>query len=100
MKIDIILIIILISLNLFSFGIGYLIGKIGSIHGVSHIKEQKSFFDKEKKTNNHNILIDTTKVVTNISTEGLEKKYDGIAPSKHSDENISSSINKLKNMKG
>lgn len=46
------------------------------------------------------VSIDETKVVTNISTDNLVKKYDELGDKTVSNDNISSSINKLKNMKG
>lgn len=46
------------------------------------------------------IEIDETKFVTKINTDGLEKKYTDIGNKKESDEQISTSINKLKSLKG
>jgi hypothetical protein len=54
---------------------------------------------KDIKTN-QSVSIDETKVVTSINTDNLTKKYDELGDKVVSDENISSSINKLKNMKG
>lgn len=92
-----ILIPIILSINILFFGVGYLVGKIGKITGVSNIKP-RSFFDKEDSPVS-NISIDSTKVVTNISTDGLEKKYNTLGNQTESKENITSSIDKLKNMK-
>ena len=44
------------------------------------------------------VSIDETKVVTNISTDNLVKKYDELGDKTVSNDNISSSINKLKNI--
>jgi hypothetical protein len=46
------------------------------------------------------ISIDNSKFVVDIKTDQLEKKYEGLGEIKNSQENIGSSINKLKNMKG
>lgn len=46
-----------------------------------------------------NIKIDDRKFVVDINTGGIEKKYDELGETKVSDENISSSVNKLKGMK-
>lgn len=51
--------------------------------------------DKNKK-----IDIDETKVVMNIDTTKLEKKFTNIAEQKTVDTDISGSVNKLKQMKG
>lgn len=92
---------ILIIFNFFSLIIGYILGKVNSISGVSISRENKptSFFDKNKKEKK-SISIDSTTVVTDIKTDNLEKKYSSLGDTKVSNENISSSISKLKSMKG
>ena len=100
MRIDIVL--ILLSLNILFLLIGYIIGRIHGFSGVSDIKP-KSFFTKEKEQQGsvlNKIDIDTKRVVTDIKTNNLEKKYDQLGTTTQSNENISSAINKLKNMKG
>lgn len=90
--------IILILFNIVFGILGYLIGK-GS---QTKIESQPiSFFTKEKLANNkiNKIAIDETKVVTDINTANLEKKFDNLGELKVSNENIESSINKLKNIK-
>lgn len=83
------------------FLIGYFYGKSSSVdvHGVSFRREDRpqSFFNDNKTKSKINI--DATKVVTDIKTDQLEKKYEQLGEIKSSNENISSSINKLKNMK-
>ena len=82
------------------FLIGYFIGK-QSNDGVSNSainKKPTSFFDDIKKENKI-ISIDDTKYVVDIQTSGMEKKYESLGDIKQSEENISNSINKLKNMK-
>lgn len=61
-----------------------------------------SFLKNQGKPQNktNKIEIDDQKVVLNISTDGLEKKFDKIAEEKKTKNNISSSVNKLKSMKG
>jgi len=85
------------------FLIGYFYGKSRSVdtHGVSFYGENKprSFFSENNKASKPKINIDDTKVVTDIKTDELEKKYEHLGDIKNSNENISSSINKLKNMK-
>ena len=58
----------------------------------------KNFFD-DKVVNNKKISIDSTKVVTDIKTDNLEKKYESLGEFKQSEDNISGSISKLKNLK-
>jgi hypothetical protein len=45
------------------------------------------------------IQIDDRKFVIDVNTSGIEKKYGELGETKVSDENISSSVNKLKGMK-
>lgn len=82
------------------FLIGYFIGKQNTV-GVSNIVNNvkpTSFFNEESKKSNV-LSIDDTKYVVDIKTSGMEKKYDSLGDIKKSEENISNSINKLKNMK-
>lgn len=71
-------------------------------------KEEKieSFFQKENKKSkqdnskkNTTIDIDESVHVVNINTENLEKKYEKMGNTKSTQEDISSGIEKLKNMK-
>jgi hypothetical protein len=91
------------------FFIGYFIGKQGSLGVYNTIASSSSnnnsskpvsFFDKNNAQEQKvAITIDTSKFVTDIKTDGLEKKYANLGEIKESEENISGSINKLKNMK-
>lgn len=95
------LMLVLIMLNLLSFGIGYIIAKLHPHHhhGVYH---NESLANRSIANNKvlSKVTIDEKKYVVDIPTEGLEKKFDKIADEKKSDEKIVSSVNKLKNMKG
>lgn len=64
---------------------------------TSFLKSQGKPIQKNKS-----IEIDDTKVVLKVDTDtdGLEKKFDKIADSKKVKSDISSSVNKLKSMKG
>lgn len=60
---------------------------------------------KKSKTNSKNVPqthidIDDTKVVLKIDTTNLEKKFDNIAEAKKQKNDISGSVNKLKQLKG
>ena len=90
---------ILICLNILFFLCGYSLGKLNNSTGVYNSKP-KSFFDKSEDNIGQKITIDSSKVITDIKTDSLEKKYDQLGTTVNSDENISSAINKLKNMKG
>jgi hypothetical protein len=98
--------IVLITITLLSIGacfflIGYLLGK-RSVEGVSNsVNRPTSFFDSGKQSENKvaKIKIDDAKYVTEIKTDGMEKKYDQLGDVKQSAENITNSINKLKNLK-
>lgn len=82
------------------FLIGYFIGKQsnGGVSSSATNTKPTSFFDDIKKENKA-ISIDDTKYVVDIQTSGMEKKYESLGDIKQSEENISNSINKLKNMK-
>lgn len=91
-----IVIFILLLLNIVCFSLGYLLGKSGSTS--TEYKNTKSFFDQEKNSK-PKIEIDTTKVVTKINTDGMEKKYNSLGETKITTDNVQSSVNKLKNLK-
>jgi hypothetical protein len=98
-SIYIIFIIILVILNIFSFVLGCLVGKLLLVNGVSMISNKpKSFFQSEQKSEKVNI--DEKIHITNIKTDGMVKKYDSLGEVKTSEENINNSIEKLKKMKG
>jgi hypothetical protein len=92
--------IILILFNFVSFGIGYIIGQLKN---NNYTMNEKSILKKNKQHNSekgHNkIIIDDRKFVTDISLEGMEKKYNELGNTKLSDDNISESVNKLQNLK-
>jgi hypothetical protein len=95
-----IIIVILLINNFMCLLIGYILSLYTKQEGVyisTVDNKRKKEFISEKKDN---IKIDDKKIVTEIKTDGLEKKYQNLGETKISDENISSSINKLKNMKG
>lgn len=94
--------IILVSiLGLNCLFVGYALGKMNTSSQGSNAAPG-SFFSNNKNTTQPNvkIQIDEKKFVGNINTDKLEKKYDSLGETKTSTENISNSINKLKNMKG
>lgn len=92
-----ILIICLVVISVIIVGLlGYIAGKINTNTNVA----PQSFFKKNTNdTSYNNVSIDEKKIVTTINTKGLEKKYDSLGDTKTSEENISSSINKLKTLK-
>lgn len=90
-------------INFITFSIGYIFGKLtnNTIIGVSNTSQKPiGFFDKSQKENKTKISIDDSKFIADITTDNLEKKYTSLGDTKTSTENISSSISKLKNMKG
>lgn len=79
--------------------IGFIMGKYLLINNEA----SNSGFRKSTKQQNlvpNNISIDDTKVVLDIQTNNLEKKFTNIAKTLEKDNDIQSSVNKLKNMKG
>lgn len=96
-----ILITVLVSALLFNIFIaGIYLGKIFSISENDNHRFAPG--NKSKQNNNLNkpISIDDTKVVLDINTTNLEKKFTEIADTQTSEIDISESINKLKTMKG
>lgn len=81
-------------LNIFVAGI--YVGKILSTP-KDHIPK---FNAKQPQSTDNRISIDDTKVVLDINTNQLEKKFTDIATTQTSEIDISESINKLKIMKG
>ena len=91
---------ILITLNIIIFILGYLLGKYN--RQIEHDRPA-SFLSKHKNTKEVSqkvdIDIDERKIVTKINTDNLEKKYDSLAQTQVSENDIGESINKLKNLK-
>ncbi len=98
MNIEHYIILILLFLNILSLLIGYIICKISSSCNET---KPVSFFSKNKDSSPaiQMVEIDDSKYVTEINTKGLEKKYSSIGEKKESKDDISSSIDKLKNLK-
>ena len=93
--------IILVLFNFVSFGIGYIIGRLNN---SSYTMIEKPISKRNKQYNNNEksqnkIIIDDRKFVTDISVDGMEKKYNELGNTKLSDDNISESVNKLQNFK-
>ena len=79
---------------------GYLLGRHSIQSGVINTNQKPvSFFKQTEDKKQQEISIDSSKVVTDIKTDNLEKKYESLGEIKKSDEDISQSINKLKNIK-
>lgn len=83
------------------FVLGLFIGGLYLNRGVSNDRISINRTNKNiaEKNNTKAISIDDSKFVTDIKTDGMEKKYASIAETKSSSEDISGSISKLKNMK-
>jgi hypothetical protein len=94
-----VIIYILIVVNIVLFGLGYAIGRLMSPTGVSYIGNKVA--KNNSKIEQHSAVeINESKFVTEIKTDSLEKKFDSLGETKQTQENISSAITKLKNMKG
>jgi hypothetical protein len=78
---------------------GYLLGKISSQKTDINSTKINSFFDQQKLPKQNSIDIDNTKFVGDINTQGLEKKYNTLGDIQTTQDNISDSVNKLKNLK-
>ncbi len=98
-KNDILLLSILVSLNIIIGLISYIIGKIQCSNGVSNSKPQSFFSKNDGNSVDNNLSIDEKKVVLDIKTDNLEKKYQNFGDVKHTEETITNSVDKLKNLK-
>jgi len=88
-----------IGLNILCFILGYIWCKMNSIENLQ--SNYSTITNKINKNIKSTLVpIDNSKVVIDIKTDGLEKKYSSLGDTKNTTENISSSINKLKNLKG
>lgn len=96
-------ILLIITLAIVIFSVGLYVGKnMGSSQAATE-DSPKSFLKTSGQGNRNksaNIEIDDTKVVLKVDTDGMEKKFDQMTQSKSVKNNISSSVNKLKSMKG
>lgn len=90
----------IVIINILVFFAGYFYGKNSCVGtntvGLVSNKNKPQINSSQRQS----VSIDETKVVTKIDTSNLEKKYESIGDTKQTQDNISSAINKLKNMKG
>lgn len=97
---ELLLDIILLVLNLFSFIIGLVLGRLWTTFSVyTSVEKPQSFLQRKNDYNKEKITIDNKKVVLDIKTDGMEKKYENLGEIKKSSESIVSSVDKLKQMK-
>lgn len=98
---DALLFAILVIVTIIIGLLGYIIGKLSNNSTPTGVQ---SFFKKNSETDSttkfSSVSIDEKKIVTNINTSGLEKKYESLGDTTNTNENISTSINKLKTLKG
>lgn len=85
--------------------IGYLLGRLNQ-GGIGVLYSDQSTTNVNDKVIKNNIAkqkplikIDETKFVTEIDTNSMEKKFNNLGDIKASTDNVSESINKLKNLK-
>lgn len=94
-----IVVFMLLCTGVLLFFIGYLYGKSGALGVSNNAYENHKHSNRTAPNKYQTIDIDDSKFVTEINTEGMEKKYAELGDTKESSENISKSINKLKNLK-
>jgi hypothetical protein len=95
---DYLIIFTCIAMQFLIFCMGLYIGKVFGSN--VEVYESKKSFKNSIPEKNKTIIIDDKKLVLNIKTDGLEKKFDSITEETSVDSDISSSVNKLKSMKG
>ncbi len=90
-----------VILNLICFILGFLTARLVSFGGVSYNSQATiTTPGKNREKLTKKVSIDDSKYITNIDTNSLERKYTNIAEETLSEENIGSSVSKLKQMKG
>lgn len=91
----------LLAIGACFFLIGYLYGSKRNLGVYNSIptKINTIIATNNLQKNNPIIEIDNTKIVTKIKTDDMEKKYSSLGEKKETEDNIESSINKLKNIK-
>jgi 4-diphosphocytidyl-2C-methyl-D-erythritol kinase len=96
---DAIIMSLLVFINLNSLLIGYILGqRTGGVYQLDQLQHKKNNQTINKKQ--ESISIDDKKFVVDINTNDLEKKYTKLGDSVQTTDNISGSVNKLKNLKG
>ena len=80
------------------FILGGIIGYLIASSGVS-INNKVSRFSNSQANKMAKINIDDTKFVVDIKTDGLDKHYSSLGDIKNTNEDISSSVDKLKNLR-
>jgi len=94
-------IIVIIALEIAIFFLGVYVGKHILGGDINSFQKPESFLKNQgQKKNKNQLSIDDTKVVLKIDTGGMEKKFKDIGKTKVAEDDISSAVNKLKNMKG
>lgn len=94
-----------VGMMILMMAIGYIAGRLTRIerlyqNEVPHNEpKRRRSYTQEREETQSTIEIDDRKFVVDVSTTGIEKKYGELGETKVSDENISSSVNKLKGMK-
>lgn len=91
-------IIILLFIYINTAIIGYVIGRYKTYQN-NGVNNNRSFLRTINSEQQSQVSIDDAKFVVDIKTDNFEKKYDTLGDIKHSNEDISNSVNKLKNLK-
>ena len=87
---------IIVCMNIICGSVGYILGMMSN---KEEIPKVKSFFTKRDDKIEQSIDINDSTYVSEINTKGLEKKYTTLGETQQSTEDISSAVNKLKNIK-
>jgi hypothetical protein len=87
-----------------SFAVGYIIGSLDSIRKTLKMPEGSTSFVSEiinesKQKSKKKITIDETKYITDVSTDGIESKFNELGVISQSKDDISSAANKLAQLK-
>jgi hypothetical protein len=98
---DLTIIYIIVTSQVLVFVGGIFIGRMINSNNNDNNSIQSSVFSSKvnNKKEKPSILIDTKTFVTDIKTEGMEKKFTTMTETKNTSVDISNSISKLKNLK-
>ena len=91
---------IIVSLQILVFCGGIVVGKMtGTNINTGQYNTFSNKTQNNPNNNKSNILIDSKTFVTDIKTEGMEKKFTNMTETTNTSVDISTSVNKLKNLK-
>ena len=90
---------IIVCMNIICGSVGYILGMMSNKEEIPKIRSFFTKRDDKIEQSKVGIDINDSTYVSEINTKGLEKKYTTLGETQQSTEDISSAVNKLKNIK-